>query len=41
MKFMSWSWRDLMEAPEDIVQEIIRILNEQAEQDEVQRLMQG
>jgi hypothetical protein len=39
MKYMSWSWQDLMSAPDEIVREIIRLLNEQAEQAEINRLM--
>lgn len=30
MKFMNWSWQDLMNAPDSVVDEIIEIMNEQA-----------
>ena len=29
MKYMGWSWADLVEAPPEIVSEIITMLNEQ------------
>lgn len=39
MRYMGWSWQDLMSAPFSIVQEVIQIINEKAEQAEMEELM--
>lgn len=32
MKWMGWSWEDLMETPREVVDEVISMINEEAEE---------
>lgn len=34
MKWMRWSWRDLQDCPADIVEKVIGMMNEEAEEQE-------
>ena len=38
MKTMNWSWRELMETPEELVEELVRLLNKADEEEELRRL---
>jgi hypothetical protein len=36
-QFMQWSWGDLLETPPEVVDEILAVMNEEAERREMER----
>jgi hypothetical protein len=38
MKYMGWSWHELMATPQSVVNEIVAIMADQAEDAELERL---
>ena len=39
MRYRHWSWHDLMATPQSVVNDIISVMNDEAEQAELNRLL--